>query len=101
MTLSQALTRPTPCAPPLARAPRRRPPRARRPACRSKRHRIATLQRQRLARLGRARDLERQVLEDRADPAHLLGIALRQLALAEIERVLEPDPDIAAHDRAH
>ena len=32
---------------------------------------------------------------------HLVGIALGELASADPQRILEPDPDIAAHDRAH
>src|SRR5215467_12905525 len=56
---------------------------------------------QHLARVGGGGDLQRQVLEDGADAADLLGIALGELALADINRIFEPDPDIATHDRAH
>ena len=33
--------------------------------------------------------------------ADLVGIAGGELAAADPQRILEPDPDIAAHDRAH
>src|SRR5690242_3855275 len=65
----------------------------------SERHRVAALQGEQLARLLRRGDVERQVLEDGADAGDLLGVALRELALAEIEAVLEADTDVAAHDR--
>src|SRR5476649_2902302 len=62
---------------------------------------VAALELQYLPRLARAGDLERQVLEDAADTADLIGIALGELALADIDRILEPDADIAAHHRRH
>src|SRR6266849_9172616 len=68
---------------------------------RSERYRVAALEREHVARLPGRGDLQRQVLEDGADARHLVGIGLRQLPLADEERILEPDADIAAHDRAH
>src|SRR5487761_1784173 len=62
---------------------------------------IAALERQHLARFFRGRDFERQVFEDGADALHLIGVALGELALADIKRILEADADAAAHDRAH
>ena len=49
------------------------------------------------ARLGRGRDLVTEPLDDTADLGHLLGIALGEFAAADIERILEADPDVAAH----
>src|SRR5689334_25290548 len=65
----------------------------------SERHLVAALELQHGAGLIRRRDVERQLLDDLADAADLLGIALRQPPGAEIDAVLEPDPDIATHRR--
>src|SRR5258707_1255253 len=61
---------------------------------------VAALELQHGASLVRRRDLERQLLDDLADATDLLGVALGQPPGAEIDAVLEPDPDIAAHRRA-
>ena len=42
-----------------------------------------------------------KILQDRADAPHLVGVRFGELALADEQRILEADPDIAAHDRAH
>src|SRR6266404_5154650 len=62
---------------------------------------IAALELQDVARLRRAGDLKREIFQDGADAADLIGIGLGELALADIDRVLEPDADIAAHHRRH
>src|SRR5215813_11787566 len=61
---------------------------------------VAALELQHGAGLVRRCDVERQLLDDLADAADLLGVALGQPSGAEIDAVLEPDPDIAAHRRA-
>src|SRR5262250_1596325 len=63
-------------------------------------HLVAALELQHGAGLVRRRDVERQLLDDLADAADLLGVALGQPPGTEIDAVLEPDPDIAAHRRA-
>src|SRR5712664_3230299 len=60
---------------------------------------VAALELQHGAGLVRRRDIERQLLDDLADAADLFGVALGQPSGAEIDAVLEPDPDIAAHRR--
>src|SRR6516165_4884232 len=62
---------------------------------------IAALEREHRPGFVRRGDLERQVLDNRPDGADLIGIARGKLAAADPQRILEPDPDIAAHDRAH
>src|SRR5690349_14274819 len=61
---------------------------------------VAALELQHGAGLVRSRDLERQLLDDLADAADLLGVALGQPPGAEIDAVLETDPDVSAHRRA-
>ena len=46
------------------------------------------------------RDFERQVFEQPANDRDLLGVRGGETALARIEAVFQPDPDVAAHDRA-
>src|SRR5690242_13461639 len=58
---------------------------------------VAALELQHLARLVRARDGEAEPFDDLAHRAHLLRVALGELAGAEPERVLEADADVAAH----
>src|SRR5439155_5773738 len=60
---------------------------------------VAALELQHGAGFVRRRDIERQLLDDLADAADLLGVALSQPPGAEIDAILEPDPDIAAHRR--
>src|ERR1700733_13221902 len=62
-------------------------------------HPIGALEPEHLPRLGRRGDLVAEILDDTADLCHLLGIARRQLARPDIERVLQPDAHIAAHHR--
>src|SRR4029453_12687989 len=63
-------------------------------------HRVGALEAEHDAGLGRRRDFDLQYVQDRPQLQHLLGIARRQFALADIEAVLEPDPDAAADQRA-
>src|SRR5687768_4186888 len=44
--------------------------------------------------------LEGEGLQDAADLLDLLGVRAGELAFAQIDAVLEADPDVAAHDRA-
>src|SRR6266550_1318793 len=62
---------------------------------------VAALELQYVARLRRAGDLEREIFQDGADAADLLGIGFGELAFAEIDRILKPDADAAAHDGRH
>src|SRR4051794_33676289 len=62
---------------------------------------VAAFELQYLTRLGCAGDFQRQVLQDRADATDLVGVRLGELPLADIDRILEPDTDIAAHYRGH
>src|SRR5260221_12232428 len=62
---------------------------------------VAALELQDIARLGGAGDLEREIFQDGANTADLLGIGLGELALAEIDRILKPDADAAAHHGRH
>src|SRR5260370_5503590 len=62
---------------------------------------VAALELQHVARLGGAGDLEREIFQDGANTADLLGIRLGELTLAEIDRILKPDADAAAHDGRH
>src|SRR5262245_65057372 len=59
------------------------------------------LQLQPLARLGGRRDLERELLEDAADLRDLLGVAGRELALADVDAVLEAHAHVATADARH
>src|SRR6266571_5007732 len=63
----------------------------------SKLHAVGTLQAQNLARLLRGGDLIAEFLDQAPHLGDLLGVALGELAAADIEAVLEPDADIAAH----
>src|SRR6185437_3585001 len=62
---------------------------------------VAALELQDLARLRRACDLEGEIFEDRADAADLVAVRLGELALADIDRILEADADVAAHHGSH
>src|SRR5258708_5873679 len=62
---------------------------------------IGALEAQHGARLLWGRYLVAELLDDAADFRHLLGIAGGELAAADIEAVLEPDPDIAADHGGH
>ena len=63
---------------------------------------VAALQGEHRARLGRRRDLQRQLVQDaRGSSPPARRSTRRQLALAEVDAVLEPDADVAAHHRAH
>src|SRR5260221_14563347 len=62
---------------------------------------VAALELQHVARLGGAGDLEREIFQDGANTADLLGIRLGELTLAEIDRILKPHADAAAHDGRH
>src|SRR5216684_5296750 len=62
---------------------------------------VTALELQNITRLARTGDFKRQVLEDGSDAADLIGIRLGKLPLADIDRVLEPDANIAAHHRGH
>src|SRR5258708_26624729 len=62
---------------------------------------VAAFELQYLARLGRAGALEREIFEYAAGPADLIGVRFGELPLADVDRILEPDANIAAHDRGH
>src|SRR3546814_7275126 len=62
---------------------------------------VAALEHKYLACLIRGREFEPQSLADLADTRHLRGIARRQFAEAEPERILETDANMAAHRRRH
>src|ERR1700751_2726177 len=62
-------------------------------------HAVGALEPKRGPRFGRGRDLKAQFLDNAADLRHLLGIAFGELAGTDIERILEPDADVAAHHR--
>src|SRR5476649_647079 len=62
---------------------------------------ITAFELQYLTRLRRAGDFERQVLQDGADAADLIGIRFGELTFADIDRILKSDTDIAAHHRSH
>src|SRR6266567_116501 len=47
------------------------------------------------------RHSERQELENLAHPRHLIGVAARQLAFAEVEIILKADADICPKDSTH
>src|SRR3569623_1422651 len=65
-----------------------------------KAHLVAALQPQHRAGLVRGRDLDVERFEDRAHFRHLLRVARRQFALADIEAVLQPAANAAAQQRA-
>src|SRR4029079_14524483 len=65
----------------------------------SKTHAIGSLEAERSAGFVPRRNLVAKLLEDAADLRHLLGIALGELARADIERILEADAHVAAHHR--
>src|SRR6266700_1365190 len=60
-------------------------------------HAVGALQAQNLTRLLRGGDLIAEFLDQAPHLGDLLGVALGELAAADIEAVLEPDADIAAH----
>src|SRR6185312_4021444 len=60
------------------------------------RHLVAALQRQHRAGLVGRGNFQRQRFQNGADAADLIGVGSGQLA-AVIERILQPDADIAAH----
>src|SRR6266702_5430659 len=60
---------------------------------------IGTLQGQHLPCFRRRRHLIAELLDDAANLRHLLGVARRKLAGADVERVLKPDAHIAAQHR--
>ena len=56
---------------------------------------VASLEREHLARLAGAGDLQREVLDDRAHDPDLLRVRPGEPALARVQAVFEPDPDVA------
>src|SRR6516225_11901023 len=62
-------------------------------------HAVRALEPKRRARLGRGCDFKAQFLDNAADLRDLLGIAFGELARTDIERILKPDADVAAHHR--
>src|SRR5205823_2332310 len=62
-------------------------------------HPIGAFEPERRTRFVRRGDLVAEILDDAADLGDLLGIAFGELARADIERVLKPDPHIAAEHR--
>src|SRR5262249_36945827 len=63
----------------------------------SKLHAVGALEAENLARLLRAGDLIAELLHDSPHLGNLLGVALGELAAADIEAVLKADAHIAAH----
>src|SRR5262249_31783327 len=72
----------------------------RRPAS-LKRDIVPSLERKHLPRLVRRRNIKRQLVQDRADLGDLSGITLGELALAQVDAVLESNSAMSTHDRAH
>src|SRR5262249_55015380 len=64
-------------------------------------HAVGALEAEHVARFLRGRDLEAQLFGDAAYLGDLLGIALGELAGADIEAVLEADAHIAAEHGRH
>src|SRR5690554_1077186 len=64
-------------------------------------HLIAALEIEQISRFCGGRDLKRQGFQNRPDLAHLVGIRFRKLALANVDRIFQPDPHVGAHDRTH
>src|SRR5712672_1717646 len=60
---------------------------------------VAAFEREHRPRLVGCCDLEREVLDNRPDALDLVGVAFGELASADPQRILEPHPDIASHDR--
>src|SRR5262245_17588661 len=88
-----------PFAPRMAAKPRRTRPLATRGPPGLEPDAIPALQVQHRPRFRRRGDLAAERFEHLADLGHLLGVRFRQLALADEQRVLEPDADIAAEQR--
>src|SRR5690625_767710 len=62
---------------------------------------IAALQVEQCSCLGGRRDLKGKGLENAADLLHLIRVGLCQFAFPHVDGILETDPHIGAHDRAH
>src|SRR5690606_14078532 len=65
----------------------------------SERYCVLALQAKQAPRLVRRRDLAPEVLENRSNLSHLLGVAACELALRDEQAVLEPDAHVAAEQR--
>src|SRR5215469_16143328 len=63
----------------------------------SEMHLAQALEMENGARFVRRYGFEAEFADDAGHLRHLLGIARRQLTLADIDAVLQPDTDIAAH----
>src|SRR6267378_3567469 len=62
---------------------------------------VAALQIENFAGLVGCRHLEAEAFDDLAGELHLLGVRCRHSAGRRPQRILEPDPDIAAHGGCH
>src|SRR5688572_23242314 len=69
------------------------------PAARLESDAVAALEAEHRPRLGRGGDLAAERLEHLAHLGDLLGVRPRELALADEQAVLEPDPHVAAEQR--